>query len=455
MNKKEITQEIKKAYMVPDIRGKIDFANIQIESKPTVVEKRKSVGFTHFRIQFAAVIVIVLLLGVSFFLFKPGNSPIFERVTLTASEQDSFGVVSTSLLSDTTLFEDSVALQSVIYAESNNLFTSHIDIFNKYVNMVELFVGNQNQFITKVQSNELLIEGYEHYVTLHFRDIQNNEVIYDYYYNGDEFSSQGLIIIDGKTHYVEIEKEVDGEETEATYIVYQNPNSKDSNYIKMETEKDLKGEQVFKYMTFLNGNEVSVSEIKLESEVKTKNIEVKVGFEDKITGFKFKLKIERYLLNGSNTLRGEYEIETDNQGEEGYVNIRVFLNPETNRYEYDYELSNRQHSSGSRHHNRGRPFNDDDDEDDENDDDDYIDYKGWILNEQDLHELWEEDFYEHYSSFDTFQQDYQNWRGLYRSRYEDYEDFFEDYEDWLEEYQDEYQDFDEWVNNRRNQGRWN
>lgn len=453
MNKKDIKQEIKKAYMVPDIRSKIDFASIEIEPKPTVVEKRRSFEFKRFRIQFAAVIVIVLLLSFSFFLFKPDNSPIFESVTLTASEQDSFGVVSTSLLSDTTLFEDTVSLQSVIYAESNFLFATHIDIFNKYVNMVELFVGNQNQFITKVQPDELLMVGYEHYVTLHFIDIQNNEVIYDYYYNNDAFSSQGLIIIDGKTHYVDIEKEVDGDETQATYIVYQDPTSKDTNYIKMETEKDLNGEQVFKYRTFLNGNEVSVSEIKLESEVKSKNIEVEVEFEDKVTGFTFKFKIERYNLNGSNTLKGKYEIETDHQDEEGYVNISICLNPETNRYEYDYELSNKQHSSGNRHHNRGRPYH----EDDENNetDDNFVDYKGWILNEQDLYDLWEDDFHKHYNSFDTFKQDYQNWRGQYRSRYEDYEDFLEDYEDWLEEYQDKHQDFDEWINSRRNQGRGN
>lgn len=445
MNKKDIKQEIKKAYQVPDVRSKIDFMNIQIEPKQHKQTKR-SFGFSRIRIQFTAVMIMALLLGFSFFLFNPKSNPVYERVTLTASEQDTFGVVSTSLLSDTTIFDETAVLQSVLFVQETSLFSNHIDNFNRHVNMVELFVGNKNKFTIKAQPDELAILGYEHYMTLHFIDIQNNEVVYDYYYSGDHNShTTGLMVIDSKYHYVEINKEVDNGDEQTTYLVYQDPVKKDKNYIKMETEKDIDGEQVFKYMTFLNGNEISVSEIKLQREANKTDVEVDIEFEDKQSDIKFKLRINRYNLNGVDTLRGKYEIDTKDDEEEGFVEIKVFLDPISNRYEYEYLFKNNKHQRGNRHHNMGRPFQDDDDDEDQD--------LEWNNNETTLFDIWEEDFKDYYDNFDDFKQNFEGWKNRYQSIYQDFDDFMDDYEDWLDDYQDEFNTFDEWFNYFRNRHR--
>lgn len=211
------------------------------------------------------------------------------------------------------------------------------------------------------------------------------------------------------------------------------------------TEKDIDGEQVFKYMTFLNGNEISVSEIKLQREANKTDVEVDIEFEDKQSDIKFKLRINRYNLNGVDTLRGKYEIDTKDDEEEGFVEIKVFLDPISNRYEYEYLFKNNQHQRGNRHHNMGRPFQDDDDDEDQD--------LEWNNNETTLFDIWEEDFKDYYDNFDDFKQNFQGWRNRYQSIYQDFDDFMDDYEDWLDDYQDEFNTFDEWFNYFRNRHR--
>ncbi len=367
MSDKDLKKLIKSHYVIPNNKHMIQLDKIVIEPKDEVVHK-KIFNVKQFSLKFASYILVALILTSSYIgvsmLFNPNQviPPDVNRAELSADKINTLGVVSTSVLSEEYNYDNALDLASPFAYQVPSLFSNHINLMNRYVNMVELFASGTNDVVVINQDESLIMPGYDHYILYEIKDLLGETLTYHYHYTnetiGDTLTSSGLMIINQQNYYIDIKKSNEIDDTEVNYVVYTDISRKSLDYIKMSNELDDYG-QYFKYETYQSGELQDILIMKIEIN-NDEDIELEIELENKISDLHFKLKLKKDANSGS--LNGVYEIKDDEDEEQGEIKITVSRNPNSNLNEYRYNYKN-EHTKNGFEKGKRNHRQDDDDED--------------------------------------------------------------------------------------------
>lgn len=345
---KKLKHDINESFHVPDVRSKINLNEIHIEPAPQHNKTPLFLRRLNLSLSFSFVLLLMVTFGFMYFTRPNSVTPGRTRQTLHAQALNSFGVVSSSMMFHQTEKEELGMLPQSAKTDPK-AFITHIDSINQYFSMIELLVGPKSDMLVsdETESDE---EGYLYQVRFHYKDANAISHSFIFHYNeevkdDDEIYQEGLFIIGNERLYIEIEREIEGDEVESDYIVYKDKALKKKNYVVMSTEKDDEG-QYFSYKIYKSGNLTTESFVKLELD-DDDEIEMEFYLLDKVNNIKFKIKASND--NKHKTVKGYYELEVPNkQKEVGSVTVEITYNQEKDIYEYTYTLDDKSIVKGER-----------------------------------------------------------------------------------------------------------
>jgi hypothetical protein len=274
-----------------------------------------------------------------------------------------FGAISTTNLLQqeasglTPLEATTGATPSALGGESNLLVEGEVEDLNKYLNMMEKFLGTNKGFGTETVVSDL--PEYETKIVFTAKDILGNDVVYALYLNetvvltdtetevdeDDEVDGEnhedledletestltGLLIVGGVNYTIEGSKEVEEDEVKITVISQVD----ELNYVKVvyKTEED---EAKFSYEVVANGSVTNKTEVKLEVEDDETKTELKFLEGNAQGEYTFKMETE----DGKQVIKVEYYINDGTTEESGEAKIDVIVDPITGETTYAYHIS--------------------------------------------------------------------------------------------------------------------
>jgi len=281
----------------------------------------------------------------------------------TKDQVYAFGAISTTnLLQQETgefapLGATTGATPSALGEEDTLLVEEEVEDINKYLNMMEKFLGTNNGFSTETMVSDL--PEYSTKIVFTAKDILGNDVIYALYLNetvvltdteteveeDDELEGEdqddledvetestlnGLLVVGGVNYTIEGSKEVEEDEVKITVISQVD----EFNYVKVvyKTEED---ETKFSYQVVANGSVTNKTEVKLEVEDDETKAELKF-LEGSAQGeYTFKMEIE----DGKQIIKVEYYINDGTTEESGEAKIDIIVDPITGETTYAYHIS--------------------------------------------------------------------------------------------------------------------
>ncbi len=292
--------------------------------------------------------------------FTGGVKPLnFE----TKDQVYAFGAISTTnLLQQETaglasLAATTGATPSALGEGEDLLVEGEVEDLNKYLNMMEKFLGTNNGFSIETVVSDL--PEYETKIVFTANDILGNDVIYALYLNetvvltdtetevdeDDEVDEEndedledletesilnGLLVAGGVNYTIEGSKEVEEDEVKITVI-----SQVDSmNYVKVvyKTEED---ETKFSYEVVANGAVTNKTEVKLEVEDDETKTELKFLEGEAQGEYTFKMETE----DGKQIIKVEYHINDGTTEESGEAKIDIIVDPITGETTYAYHIS--------------------------------------------------------------------------------------------------------------------
>jgi len=272
-------------------------------------------------------------------------------------------------------YQDTSLKFSTLADEETLAVEDEMDELNKYLNIMEKFLGNNNGLGVSVVASDTV--DYETKMVFVTRNLLSEEVTYEVYYNEttlvdededledeadeeeeeeEEIETQleGMMIVDGVQYTLVGTREYEDGEEEITMKAYLD----DNNYVKVKYELEEE-ERKFKFEVKIDGVVTSRTEVQVEEEDDETKIELEF-IEGNAEGYyEFKLETE----DGVQQIKIEYEV-TDEFGntEEGEIKVCVIVDEITGETTYEYEVK-------SDDDDEVRKYEKDRDEDDDDDDD--------------------------------------------------------------------------------------
>ena len=254
------------------------------------------------------------------------------------------------------------------YVASNRLSVTQeqLDTVNRYLALVESLLGDGAITSAPVEPEE----GYQFGMTVGYSDLLGNSVGYTMYYNKDfvdgeyedgeseeNYSIEGVLIVEGVSYPVEgtyeVEEEEDESESELSFKAYTSADRR--SYIAVtresETEDDGRGsesEHEYVYTVCEDGRDTEKMKVSYESEGGELELEMEIERGDVRERLKFKDETE----DGQRVI----EVEGDIDGER--VAFKIYVR----EGQYHYVFSD---GSSSDHDRYDSDHDDDDDDDDD------------------------------------------------------------------------------------------
>lgn len=338
----------------------------------TVVSKRRNIIIAACAFMLAVVIALCFIIPAllknddPFGGISDGNK--FEDIT-DANSFYAYGAASVgTMLSSRTSGGEVAALAYTAYSDGNGAEyhgdrDAQIETINKYMSLVESLLSDSAIVGSAIDG----ADGYDFGMKVSYKDLLGGTVSYEMYYNkifiegetdGDEveenYSIEGILIVDGQTYPVQgkYETETSSDETgdELEFRAYTSSDRRSYIEVKQEYETEnedgeTETEKEYVYTVVTDGRESEKTEVKYEKE--NDEAELKLVFE--ADGVKDELTFKTREESGECVIIAEGRID----GESLRFRVRV------REGQYHYEFEDGSSSDFDRH---------DDDDDDEEDD---------------------------------------------------------------------------------------
>lgn len=331
----------------------------------------------------------------------PSNSTVFgENADIYAFS----AISSVDLLSAPQTQTTSDALAVTLADEANPIVADELDELNRYLNMMEKFLGESSGFTFVEEASDR--PQYAHKIVYSTVDMTGEPVVYILYYNEvlldetvqtsmtdlgetttepededeeeteeeeekdeDEFEDQetrisGILVVGDLEYAVEGKKEI--EENEAKIQIRSERD--ELNFVEV-VSKIEDGERKFEYTVSVDGI-VSKSKVKIEQEDNEQKIELKFISGDAKGEYTFKQETE----DGKTILKIAYKLEANGVTEEGEIKVLVVVDPVTGETTYSYRLKSKDGKEAEIEKDR-----EDDSDEDESEEEDETENTGWIL----------------------------------------------------------------------------
>lgn len=254
------------------------------------------------------------------------------------------------------------------YVASNRLSVTQeqLDTVNRYLALVESLLGDGAITSAPIEPEE----GYQFGMTVGYSDLLGNSVGYTMYYNKnfvdgeyddgeseENYSIEGVLIVEGASYPVEGTYEVEQEEeseSELSFTAYTSADRRSYIAVTRESEseddgRESKREHEYVYTVCENGRDAEKMKVKYESEEGELELEMEIERGDVKERLKFKDETE----DGERVI----EVEGDIDGER--VAFKIYVR----EGQYHYVFSD----GSSSDHDRYDSDHDDDDDDDDGD----------------------------------------------------------------------------------------
>lgn len=358
---------------IPDVLSRIDLQSIDILDAPkprfNAIFKERFASIALTLIATTMLIVGLISLG------RTPNNPIEIPMTLTAEKTYSFSAISSSTLLNAIDLELNQTQNMILLSSMMNQEThmkQRVALLNPYFNMIELFISS-DESLTFSDPVASTLSGYTYQVSYEIVSLNNETATYVFHYNetqsGNETLTEGVLVLEQQSFYLEGTKVVIGEKTIITTKTYNNPLLKDLQYVEF-ISTEVANTQWFDYGVYINGDQIESAEVRLETI--GENLRIRLTYKHELDDIEVDIKAMRVLDNGIAKIRAEYEYQGDDFEEKGSILVSVEVDPILNTNEYRYEITNSKGEKddfmGNRgHHDYGKDKDDDDDEDSDDD----------------------------------------------------------------------------------------
>lgn len=358
---------------IPDVLSRIDLQSIDILDAPkprfNAIFKERFASIALTLIATTMLIVGLISLG------RTPNNPIEIPMTLTAEKTYSFSAISSSTLLNAIDLELNQTQNMILLSSMMNQEThmkQRVALLNPYFNMIELFISS-DESLTFSDPVASTLSGYTYQVSYEIVSLNNETATYVFHYNetqsGNETLTEGVLVLEQQSFYLEGTKVVIGEKTIITTKTYNNPLLKDLQYVEF-ISTEVANTQWFDYGVYINGDQIESAEVRLETI--SENLRIRLTYKHELDDIEVDIKAMRVLDNGIAKIRAEYEYQGDDFEEKGNILVSVEIDPILNTNEYRYEITNSKGEKddfmGNRgHHDYGKDKDDDDDEDSDDD----------------------------------------------------------------------------------------
>ena len=332
-------------------------------------------------VSITVMVAIFLIAGCQF-----SGTKVMPSGLKTTEEVYAFSILSTtSLLHQEVKESDTVAplaltssyRPTALSNEEELVVEAELDEVNKYLNMMERFLSNNNALAVTIEP----IEGgeYEQQLEVETKNLLGEVVVYRFYFNeiainddeveedDDEDEDEIEVRLEGKMEYDGVEfilegkREIEDDEEKITFRSYID----DANYVKTvyKTEDD---EKKFKFEVVVDGKVVNRTDVKVEEE--DDEFKVKLSFiEGEAKGeYEFKRESE----DGEETIKIEYKtVDSEGKEETGEIKVKVVVDEITGETSYEYQIKSEKQN---RIHQGRRDDDEDEDEDEDEEDEDII-----------------------------------------------------------------------------------
>jgi len=388
MRRKNIEKMIFEHYrnVVPDVTHRIDLQSIDIIEPHTVHKFNLKSLFTVSRLLRTSLLAFLVIMSYSLFFKNPGTI----ATTVFAEVHDIYAfqaISSTDLLVQTLAEAETNPLSlsfSMNLANPVSSVENELSILNKYMNMMEQFLGNNNGLSAEVAISTLA--GYEKQMTYHTVNLLGETIDYIFYFNeaegteaqiasesfnfGDDNDADITQVISGMMLIKGIEYRMEGKyftsDDEETIIMRSFTDN--LNYVTVKYQIDDDGDKKFFYDVVKNGIVINRSKIKVETE--DEKIVTELSF---IEGTAKGVYVFKQESDGNTTyISVRYEIVgADGLKESGSIRIIAVLDPLTGLTSYSYNVKSDDGDYEDVYHgDRDDDMDDEDDEDDEDDSED-------------------------------------------------------------------------------------
>lgn len=306
-------------------------------------------------------------------------------------------ISSVDLLASPQTQTTSDALAVTLADEADPIVADELDELNRYLNMMEKFLGESNGFTFVAEASDR--PEYAHKIVYSTVDMAGDAVVYILYFNEvlddesvatsmtdlgetttepeeedeeeteaeeedetdeDEFENQetritGILVIGDLEYAVEGKKEI--EENEEKIRIRSELD--ELNYVEV-VSKIEDGERKFEYTVSVDGV-VSISKVKIEQEDNEQKIVLKFVSGEAKGEYTFKQETE----DGETILKIAYKLEDNGVTEEGEIKVLVVVDPVTGETTYSYLLKSKDGKEAEVEKDRE---DDHDEEDDEEED---------------------------------------------------------------------------------------
>ncbi len=261
---------------------------------------------------------------------------------------------------------ESTVAAAYVASNRQSVTQEQLDTVNRYLALVESLLGDGKITSAPVEPEE----GYQFGMTVGYSDLLGNSVGYTMYYNKnfvdgeyddgeseENYSIEGVLIVEGASYPVEGTYEVEQEdesESELSFTAYTSADRRSYIAVTRESEseddgRESKSEHEYVYTVCEDGHDAEKMKVKYESEEGELELEMEIERGDVKERLKFKDETE----DGERVI----EVEGDIGGER--VAFKIYVR----EGQYHYVFSD----GSSSDHDRYDSDHDDDDDDDDGD----------------------------------------------------------------------------------------
>jgi hypothetical protein len=371
MNKRDFVTQMRDHYLsqIPNLKSDFSIDSIAIEPRKASLRGFRDALRLPWR--FALKLAIVALLGLFTFVLLSQTPTSTPTVLAEIDDIYAFQAISSTDL----LFSSSVANTTPLSVPlsmqrltTKPAIEDELDDLNKYLNMIEQFLGNDSLLTATVTVSDL--PAYAFKLTYASVNLLGEAVSYTLYYNEspvdgsvipdyeftDEEDSQVVSVLDGMmtigtvTYYLEGKRVIDAED-ESEIILFRSFLDHD-NYVEVRYQTDEDGEQKFFYAVVQSGVVLNRSKLRVsteddkiitELEFTEGSAKGKYTFrETTVEGIRI-ISVRYEIVNGDIVEKGEARVQTTTDAQSGITSYSYAVKSDDEEEEHQYEKEREEH----------------------------------------------------------------------------------------------------------------
>lgn len=320
---------------MPDVFDKIDLDVIMDDFVPVKKQKKLHSFNLNTVLKFASLLLIFTISSI-FVINQLTDTENQVFAMDTEAEVIGFSSISAaSFLDENELSGISLPLAYPLeYNPQSTLIESEMEVFNRYVNTIEVFLGNKTNF--SYEMTDLNNHEYQKEITYKATDLIGNNLEYSIYYRiekdsstKNQYSLQGMILLGENTYQINGSFVLNKKVSQVEWTI-----TSDTNKSIKITDAGSETTQKFRYSYYENNN--LTNEVEIELFIENSNVSGKLKSQNNDLNVTYLLN-RIHNQNSFDSLSVNYQYRKGMTSEDGQIDIEVEAQSE-GQYGYLYKI---------------------------------------------------------------------------------------------------------------------